>query len=159
MLWHFKISSVFFILVFLLISEFHYQETTRETQSKPITNCCAGVTNGLRAPNSACLRRGRHSCFGSECCTAWWGVNSSTARKSFSCTHTHTHTMPSSTLDRLQAPFFKSSTWLDRESNPNYQLWWRVLNKLYSFSCLSWNRTENYLKRNFGNLPLLRVIL
>jgi len=47
-------------------------------------------------------------------------------RKRFPCTNPLT----SSRLDKPQVPFLKSSVWPGRESNPSYQLWWRVLNQI-----------------------------
>ena len=61
----------------------------------------------------------------------WWRVNGSTASQPFPCTHQST---PSTRLDWPQEPFFKSSVWPDRESNPTNQLRWCGLNQLYHLS-------------------------
>jgi len=42
--------------------------------------------------------------------------------------------MTSTTLDRRQVSFFKFAVWPNRESNPNDQIWWRVLNPLHHFA-------------------------
>ena len=45
----------------------------------------------------------------------WCRVSGSTARETFPCTHLP---MPCMRLDKQQVPFFKSSVWPGRESNP-----------------------------------------
>ena len=57
----------------------------------------------------------------------WWRVSGSTARELFPCTLPSTL---STRLERPQVSFFKFSAWPDRESNPVFQLWWRVLKQL-----------------------------
>ena len=60
---------------------------------------------------------------------------------------------PSTRLDRSQVPFFKSSVWPDRESNPFYQLWWGVLNQLHHLpgSRGQTHETNSRAYRDHGN--------
>jgi len=89
------LSSVSFILGFVLLSECH--------------GWSAGAHLRLLAPLVTRLL--------SHWMLHWWRVNGSTARGTLPCTHPST---PSTRLGRPQVPFFKSSVWPRRESNQAY---------------------------------------
>jgi len=93
--------------------------------------------------------------------TVWWycvfahlewldGTLGSTSSELFPCTHP----LRSSTrLSRPQVPFFKSSVWPDRESNPTYRLQRRALNELCrlvrnSTSWITYCRSKFLRKQN-----------
>ena len=70
-------------------------------------------------------------CFRGECCT---GSKSMTAQR---VNNFHSLSLPSTRLNRAQAPFSKSSVWPELEADQACQLWCHLLNQLYHSTGLS----------------------